>query len=184
MNQLGGSREIVQNKLIIMYIIRNLDAHVTNNNITKLILQTRLMNYFILQQCLNDLLESKLISLNSGPDTSDIAERYSITDSGDKTLNYFLNLIPSGIKKQIDKVLLDSSKQLQTEAQVTADFTPESEDKFNVTLKIGEKDFRLIELNVAVGTKKDAREVCDKWINHSSEIYAEIIESLTKKRDD
>jgi predicted transcriptional regulator len=184
MNQLGGSRQIVQNKLIIMYIIQNLNGPVTNNNITKIILQTRLMNYFVLQQCLTDLLESKLISLDSSTNASDKTESYSITDSGAKTLNYFQNLIPPGIKKRIDKVLLDSSKELQTEAQVTADFTPESEDKFNVTCKIGEKDFQLIELNVAVGTKKDAREVCDNWIKHSSEIYAEIIESLTKKRDE
>jgi len=183
MNQLGGSRETVQNKLIIMHIIQNLNGPATNNNITKLVLQTRLMNYFVLQQCLNDLLESKLISLSSGTDASDKSEIYTITDTGSKTLDYFQNLIPMGIKKRIDKLLLDSSKELQTEAQVTADYIPESEDKFNVTLKIGEKDFQLIELNVAVGTKKDARDVCDNWTKHSSEIYAEIIESLTKKRD-
>ena len=197
MNQLSGSRETVQNKLILMYIIRNLNAPATNSNITKLVLQTRLMNYFVLQQCLDDLLESRLILLASGDlsggfsgdissDTSGNAsgksERYIITNSGSQTLDYFQNLIPPGIKKRLDKILSESSKELQAEAQVTADFVPESEDKFNVRLKIGERDFQLIDINVAVGTKKDAREICDNWLKHSSVIYAEIIESLTKNR--
>ena len=68
------------------------------------------------------------------------------------------------------------------ESLVTADFFPESESKFIVSCNIDEKGFSLIELRAAVGTKKDARSVCENWKNYSSEIYADIIEALTKKR--
>jgi len=183
MNSLGSNREIVQNKLIIMYMIDKLNMPVSNNNITSLVLETRLMNYFMFQQCFNELHEGKLLELQ---DTKGIPENptgFSLTVTGKNTLQYFLNLIPPGIKKQLDKKLPDARKNIQCQALVTADFIPESESKFTVTCKMGEKGFSLVELSATVGTKKDARAVCENWKNHSSEIYAEIIESLTKDRE-
>ena len=46
----------------------------------------------------------------------------------------------------------------------------------------GGRGFDANELKAAVGTKTDARAICENWKNHSSEIYAEIINSLIKKR--
>ena len=182
MNSLGSSREVVQNKLIILYMIDRLNMPVSNNNITRLVLETRLMNYFMFQQCFNELHEGKLIELNTAKESTNSPEGFSLTATGNNTLQYFLNLIPPGIKKQLDKMLPDARKEIQGEALVTADFMPESESKFTLTCKMGEKGFPLMELKAAVGTKKDARAICENWRNHSSEIYAEIIEALTKKR--
>jgi hypothetical protein len=52
-----------------------------------------------------------------------------------------------------------------------------------VTCKVREDDFSLMEIKVTTGTKKDARLICSNWNKHSQEIYSEIIETLTKKRD-
>lgn len=182
MNSLGSSREIVQNKLIIMYIINRLNMPVSNNSITRLVLETRLMNYFMFQQCFNELHEGKLIEFQAAENSEEGIEGFGLTATGKNTLQYFLNHIPPGVKKQLDKTLPDARREIENEVLVTADFMPESESKFTVSCKMGEKDFPLVELKAAVGTKKDARTVCDNWKNHSSEIYAEIIESLTKKR--
>ncbi len=178
MNSLGSSKEIVQNKLIIMYILKKLGIPSGNSHITRLVLETRLMNYFMFQQCLNELSESGLV----GTSGEAAARSYILTDAGSKTLQYFLNLIPEGIKKQLDNQTTTVRKDIREESLITADFVPEGENQFTVICKIGEVNFPLIELRTAVGTKKDARCICDNWKNHSSEIYAEIIESLTKQR--
>lgn len=185
MNPLGSSKEIVQNKLIIMYIMHGLNMPVSNNHITKLVLETRMMNYFMFQQCFNELHEGKLLELagTSGkPAQSGYTDSYVLTENGNNTLRYFLNLISPGVKKQLDKIAPAARNDIRNETFVTADFIPESEDKFTVNCKIDENGFRLMELKAAVGTKKDARNICDNWKNHSAEIYAEIVEALTKKR--
>ena len=185
MNPLGSSREIVQNKLIILYILDRLDMPVSNNAITGLVLETRLMNYFMFQQCLNELHEGGLIRLSpaGGAESAENnKEGFILTANGKNTLQYFLNLIPPVIKKQLDKRLPEARREIRDEALITADFIPESESKFTVVCKMGEKGFPLIELKASVGTKRDAREICENWKNHSAEIYAEIIGSLTKKR--
>lgn len=201
MNPLGSSKEIVQNKLIIMYILQKLDMPVSNNALTKLILEMHLMNYFVLQQCLNELCESNLASLaKDAPGTKNAPEQtsdpvtapdaafagssgnYILTNAGRKTLQYLVTKIPSGIRKRLDNTIPAARRQIEEDLLITAEYIPESEDKFLVVCKMREKGFPLIELKATVGTKKDALSVCDNWKKHSSVIYSEIIGSLTKDR--
>ena len=60
MNPLGSSKEIVQNKLIIMYIMQRLICG-QQQPPDQVCAEKHLMNYFMLQQCLNELCENNLI---------------------------------------------------------------------------------------------------------------------------
>ena len=179
MNSLGSSRETVENKLILLYIIDRLDIPVSNLQITKLVLEKRFMNYFLLQQHLNELQEGKFLTMETVDDRS----LYKITDSGRKTLEYFTNLIPAGLKSRMDNTFTAIRKEIRSQTLITADYTPESENKFTASCKVSEDGFSLLQLDVTVGTKSDARLVCENWKKYSQLIYAEIIDTLTKKRD-
>lgn len=176
---LGSSKELVENKLIVLYLIDKINIPVSNPQITKIILENKFMNYFFLQQFLNELCESNML-LSSTEDGKTV---YRITDSGKQTLNYFHGHIPIGIKSRIDDTIISIKKNIRNETLVTADFTPESENEYTVTCKIREDNFSFIDLKITVGTKTDARTVCENWKKHSQAIYAEIIDSLTRKRE-
>lgn len=179
MNSLGSNRELAQNKLILLYVIDSINMPVSNLTITKLILENKFMNYFMLQQFLNELCDSNFLS----SELIDDKTFYTITPNGKQTLGYLLNLIPAGIKVRIDNTISSIKRNIKNETLITADFTPESENEFVVSCKVREDNFTLIELNITVGTKNDARAICENWKKHSQAIYPEIIESLTKKRD-
>jgi hypothetical protein len=108
---------------------------------------------------------------------------YTITQSGKQTLEYFSSHIPTGMKDSIKNSLAALRTSIKNETHITSDFYPESESEFVVTCKVREDDFSLMEIKVTTGTKKDARLICSNWNKHSQEIYSEIIETLTKKRD-
>lgn len=201
MNPLGSSKEIVQNKLIIMYILQKLDMPVSNNALTKIILEMHLMNWFVLQQCLNELCEGKMVSVakdvqyagsasekatdasaSAGAGHEGSSDSYTLTDAGRKTLQYLVTKIPSGIRKRLDSTIPAARREIVEDLLITAEYIPESEDKYLVICKMREKDFPLIELKATVGTKKDALSVCENWKKHSSAIYSEIIGSLTMDR--
>ena len=179
MNSLGSNKEVVESKLILLYIFDKFDIPVSNQQITKFILEIRFMNYFLLQQFLNELNETKFLT----SDTTEGKVLYKITRAGRQTLEYLSTHIPAGIKARIDNTFSAMRMNIRNETLVTADFIPESENKFIVTCKASEDSFPLIELNVTVGTKSDARNVCDNWKNHSEAIYSEIIDILIKKRE-
>jgi len=175
----GSSKELAENKIILLYIIEKIGMPVSNIQITKLVLEKKLMNYFLLQQLLNELCESGFLE---HVDT-DGKLFYKISPSGKKTLEYFTSLIPFGIRSIIDNTIPEIRKEIRNDTFITADFVPKSEKEFVVSCKMDEEDFTLIELHVTVGTKSDARNICENWKKHSQEIYSEIVNSLTRKRE-
>lgn len=179
MNSLGSNRELAENKIILLYILDKMNMPVSNLQITKLILENKFMNYFLLQQFLNELCSSDLLTTR----VVDNKTFYSITRGGKMTLSYFPSLIPAGIKGLIDNTINPIKQNIRNETLVTSDFTPESENEYIVNCKVHEDNFSLIDLKITVGTKGDARAICDNWQKYSQVIYAEIIESLTKKRE-
>jgi len=179
MNSLGNNRQLAENKLILLYIIDKLEIPVSNLQITKIILENKIMNYFLLQQYLDELRESNFLSSEQFEGKT----LYRITDNGKQTLNYFTNLIPASIRAVIDDAIPSAKSNIRNELLVTADYIPESENEITVSCKVREDKFSLIDLSIAVGTKSDARTICENWKKYSQQIYAEIIESLTRKRD-
>ena len=120
MNSLGSNKEIVENKLILLYLIEKINVPVSNLQITKLILENKYMNYFLLQQFLNELHESKF--LETVP--ADGKSLYKITPAGRQSLEYFPGLIPPGIKMRIDSSFSALRKKIRNETLITADFVP------------------------------------------------------------
>jgi len=179
MTYTGHNKELAENKLILLYIMDKIDMPLTNIQITKIIMENNLMNYFSLQHCINELCSDNLLSTGS----SDKKSYYTITESGKNTLKYLEYLIPETIKNNIDNKIKDARKKIRNETLISADFIPESENKYMVNCSVREDDFTLIEIKIAVGNKNDARNICEKWKNYTQTIYSEIIETLTKKRD-
>ena len=166
MNPLGSSKEIVQNKLIIMYILQKLDMPVSNNALTKIILEMHLMNWFVLQQCLNELCEGKMVSVakdvqyagnasekatdasaSAGAGHEGSSDSYTLTDAGRKTLQYLVTKIHPGSQTYMILPPAGNSGGLL----ITAEYIPESEDN-TVICKMRKRT--PIELKAAVGTKR------------------------------
>jgi predicted transcriptional regulator len=180
MNLLGSNMELAEKKLILLYIIEKIDMPISNLHMTKIILENNYMNYFLMQQFLNELCESNLLSA----ETIDNKTSYLITGYGRQTLEYFLKLIPKGIKNRIDNTISSIRKNVRNETLITADFIPESENEYIASCSVHEDNFSLIDLQITVGTRNDARIICDNWKSHTQAIYAEIIEILTRKREE
>lgn len=176
---LGSNKELAENKLILLYIIDKVNMPISNLQITKIILENKFMNYFMLQQLLNELCSHEYLSC----ETNDNKTFYTITPSGKQTLGYFTSHIPEGIKSLVDNSISNIRNNIRNETFIIADYTPESENEFIVSCQVREDNFSLIDLNVTVGTKNDARHICENWKKNSQVIYSEIIESLIKDRD-
>jgi len=172
------NEELAEKKLILLYVIKKIKIPVSNIQITKIILENRFMNYFFFQQILMDLCNNGLLRSENVEGKA----LYSITQKGQVTLDYFLSHIPLGVKTRIDQAASSIRKKIKNETSVTATFSPESENDFMVTCKINEDDFSLINLNITVGTKSDARKMCDNWNSYTQEIYSEILEILLRDR--
>jgi predicted transcriptional regulator len=170
----NSSEELASNKLLILYILDKIKMDLTNSQITQLIMETELMNYFSLQEFLSQLIESNFVQIYNESNK----ELYSLTTKGIQALEYFLGRIPQDIKDKIDIYTIQNKDQILNDTQVKSDFIKVSDNEFIVSLKVIENQTNLIDLNLNVSSNKQAKLICDNWKNNASHLYADIIQLL------
>jgi len=175
---LSSSRELAENKLILLYLIDKINMPVSNLQITKIILENKFMNYFVLQENLNELCCDKLISAA----IEDGKTYYSITPKGTQFLNYFPNLINAGIKSNIDSAISTIKKNIKNETSISASYEQSGENDYTVSCRVNEDNYLLMEIKITTGSEEDAATICENWEKYTQDIYTDIVDILTKER--
>ena len=173
----NSSEELAYHKLLILYILDKINMDLTNSQITQVVLETEMMNYFSLQQLLSQLMESKFLITYKDSDR----EYYSLTQKGIETLEYFLSRIPENSTKKVDEYILNNKENLLADTQVKSSFVKQSDNEFIVNLRVIENQCNLIDLNLNVSSEKQAQQICNNWKKNASYMYAEIIDLLIKE---
>lgn len=168
--------ELAENKLLLLYILNELKFPISKNQLTEIVLENNFMNYFILQQYILELISSNFIESVE----QDGKHRISITTSGINVLNLFSNRLLDEKKSIIDNYIKINLNNIKNAISVTADYTIENKNSYIVNLKAIENDITLIEVKLNVVSNKQARDLCAKWKNSSSDLYTEIINLLTQ----
>lgn len=175
----NSSQELAYHKLLILYILDKIKMDLTNSQITQVILETEMMNYFSLQQLLSQLMESKFLTIYKDSNR----EYYSLTQKGLETLEYFLSRLPENITKRIDEYITSNKENLLADTQVKSSFVKQSNNEFIVNLRVIENQSNLIDLNLNVSSEKQAKLICNNWKNNASYMYAEVIDLLIRDID-
>ena len=170
----NSSEELAYHKLLILYVLEKAKMDLTNSQITQVILETEVMNYFSLQQFLSQLMDAKFLKIYEDSNR----EYYTLTQKGIETLNYFLSRIPSQITEKLDEYIKLNKENLLADTQVKSSFVKQSDNEYIVNLRVIENQSNLIDLNLNVSSEKQAKLICNNWKKNASYMYAEIIELL------
>lgn len=166
--------ELAENKLLILYIINEIKLPISNLQLTEIVLENNFLNYFNLQQYLLELNSSDFIKTIEKDDKI----RLCITSKGKKVLNMFFNRISKNKIERINIYLEKHMDNIKKQITITADYTIEKGNNFIVTLGAHENESILIEINLMVPSNKQARDLCVRWKENSSQLYDTIIKSL------
>lgn len=161
-------------KLIILYMMEQVDFPLTNGQISEFILDKGYTTYFTLQQAISDMVEAGFIREESTHNRT----LYHLTDEGSETIHYFKSNISPAIRQDVDIFLKEKAYELRNAVAVKADYYPNSNNEFSVRCQINEGDAPLIELIISVPTEAEAISVTNNWSQRHQEIYAQIMASL------
>ena len=173
----NSSEELASHKLLILYILDKINMDLTNSQITQVVLETEMMNYFSLQQFLSQLMESKFLTTYKESDR----EYYALTQKGFEILEYFLTRIPEDVTNKIDDYITVNKQSLLSDTEVKSSFIQQNDNEFIVNLRVIENQSNLIDLNLNVSSEKQAQQICNNWKKNASYMYAEIIDLLIKE---
>lgn len=163
-------------KLIILYMLNKVNFPLTNSQLIDFFSEKNYTNYFTLQNVINELVSSHLISVEKIRNSS----YYHITSEGSETLGFFVNKIPGAIIDDIDIYLMSNKYELRNEVGTIADYYKSTNQDYIVHCQVKEGQGTLIEINISVPTKEEASAMCNQWKDASQDIYKYIMKSLMK----
>lgn len=168
------AKELAVNKLIILFIFNEMDFPLLKGQVTDIVLQNNLINYFDLQQSFHELEKLQMIQKVKNK------EQYVITSIGQKTITALITRIPKEITELIKIYTAKNKDIIRLETQVFASYIKKSDVEYIVVLKVVENDITLIELKINVVSAIQAKQICAKWKQSYSLVYNQVINTLIK----
>jgi predicted transcriptional regulator len=174
MEKISSSKDIAENKLLIIFILEKLNIAVDSIALTNYVLEQRLMDYMAYQQLINELINSSHIAGSM----TDGHILYSITEKGIELLSVMSGLLPETEKNRVDRTYRTLRRHTLNERAVKAGYTPEDEQKGFVRIELSEGDISMLNLKIATASKAEALAMCKNWKAYAPEIYASIVRLL------
>ena len=162
-------------KLMILYMLKRVNYPLINVQISTFFLNKGYTTYFVLQEVLTDMVNSKYIETSSYNN----ADHYEITPHGEETLKFFDNKLSLLIKSDIDEYLRENKYEFRNENMVTADYFQGTNSDYIAHLCVREENSTLLEINIACVNAEQASTMCSKWKDASPDIYKSIIKALS-----
>ncbi len=167
---------LAENKVLILYVLARSQKPVTNDALYSIVRNAVDLNYFYFQQFLIDLIDSKYISCYE----SQTQNIYSLTEEGKNTLDLTLDLLPGIVKLKVDTNFKNDIETLNNAQSIVSEFTPISENRFEVNCKIVENNETIFEVKTIAFSRDQAQVIVDNWKKHASKLYPKLLEDLTK----
>ena len=170
----GNSEELAQNKLLLLYIIKESTYNLTKNQLTEIILEKNYMNFFSVQQYLSELVESDFIELME----CENEQKFNLLEKGKVALDIFMAKIPEEIKKDLEIEFNSQKVKQKKETQVLSESYQRDDGQYVVNLKLVENGDTLFSLYLNVASEKQVELISRSWKERTDSIYSETIKLL------
>lgn len=172
------TEDLAESKLILLYILSEINAPVSKNRITQIVLENNLMNYFSMQQFLTELVHSKLIMCREEMGK----HLYSIKQEGLRTFGLFSARIPLRLKETLYKYLKEKGELSEKEAKAHSNYYRNDNDTFTAVLGLTRGDAPILEIKLITDTEKDAEYMCSNWNANAKTLYPDLFRLLLRNK--
>ena len=128
---------LAENKVLILYILNQLDSGMIEDGLYKIIASINDVNYFYFKEVLTDLLDSKLVGIFTKDEEESVLR---ITTEGKNALSLTQDILPGLLKLKADNVFKKELSSITEESSIVAEFIPKNENDYTVKCKIIENN--------------------------------------------
>ena len=165
------------NKLLLLYLINKIDSPLSRSQITDFIIQSDYMDYYTLQQTLAEMVEGSYLESSTDYNST----RYTLTDEGITTLEFFEKHIPQPVRTKINNYIKENSRDIKRSFDNATEVFPNADNtEFKVTCGVYDEGNVLLELSIVVDTREQVRLLQKNWKANAKTLYGEIIGLLAR----
>ena len=174
MKQNSDNTALAENKVLILYLLEQINGEIIEDGLFKIISSINNINYFYFKQVLTDLIDSKLV----GTYTKDEDPLIRITSEGKNALSLTKEVLPGILKLKADNLLKKELLSIEEELSVIAEYTPKSENDYTIKCKIVENNETIFEVKTYAGSRERAKRIVDNWNKNAQDIYPKMLNLL------
>lgn len=168
----NSSFELALNKLLILYIVKNFQHKLEENDLSYFVLNIELFNYFYFKQYLQELESAGLVLFDQD-------KKYYLSEDGEKTLEVLYEKIPEENIIFLDKEMENYIHELNVKNSVTANILKEDDGIYN-HFKIKDGDINVLDLKIEVSDENMAKKFSRNFKKNADKIYSEILKLLSE----
>jgi len=169
------AQAVAHNKLLMLYLLDKSRMELSEFQIIRLMDEMRFMSYFDLRECLFELEQNGNIYLNATPR----AALYGITESGKNIITVLEKELRLSARKAIDQYLHENKDRLKMETHYVAEYIKIGGEEYRVIMKVLEKSMTILEINIIVFSREEARVMAEKWKDNAVDVYKELLAKLS-----
>jgi hypothetical protein len=170
---IGRKTPDLENKLLILFAVDELGP-LTSLQLLQFFAEYGLMDYITMQLALGDMLLTG--HLRSIPHA--LGSLYTLSGEGRESLSLFLHRLPHSTRTLIHSTVPDWKPRFARETQMLADFHRRDDGKYDLRLRLMEKDSELLDMTVALPTRDLADRYSRRWPEAAPEFYGFLMKEL------
>lgn len=172
------NRNNADNKILILYALANAKYAMTKHDLSIIMTDNLLMNYYNFQDSIYGLKDGRFIIL----DKDGMDEYVELTESGRSMLELFSPNLDVHKRSMIDVYMEEMKNELIVKNTIHASYQPLDTDRFLVEIYAKEGRKMIFNLAIEVASQADAEYICDNWTRKPEIIYYQFLDLLTVNR--
>ena len=170
----GGLTNHQEIKILICFLLDKIKFTLKKNDITSILQNYGLANYFEASQAFSEMVANNNIVLDS-----EESGEYSITPSGKMIVEELSDMIPVSIREKALKSVDSYMSRLKSE-QENKVIIKKNPRGYDVICKISGGEFNMLELKIYAPNLMEATIIRDNFYRSPETLYREIMTYLTK----
>ena len=170
-----NEKQYTENQLLILYVLKEIDIPIPGMQLTDVMLEPRLMNYFAMQSALCDLIDSGMVK--SAKDSGGIP-LYSCTKKGLEVLSSLSDILPQAIIDTYKSYLSKEKDNIRKSAEVNANYFTTPDGNYYCRCFIREGNTYIADVRIPAADKSEAIEICKNWKENTSSVYIKVIKAM------
>ena len=171
MPELGGLIEIPDVKGLILFLLKEADCIIDEAQLTDILMEDGLVEYFDYTQAKEELLVSGLMDIASLEEM----DRYRITAQGREVVEQYENKIPYNVRSKTLAALQRNLRNRREEGQIFTEIIP-SDSGYLLSCNIHEGEETMLAYQVLVPDQKTAHYAAERFRENSAVYYQKILE--------
>lgn len=172
----GGLRNMLEIKILVCYMLSRVTEPMTRKQLCDCLQETGLVNYFALNEAIDDLLNQKMLVETEYHEETCL----TATEAGKNNAETLETTLTPSLRERSVNAALKMLARAKAEREIGVE-TVKTEGGYNVTFKIDGSGENLLTLSLYAADSLQADLLKDNFLNNPVQIYSQIIELMTKQ---